>query len=68
MEDSIIISAIKEEKEKIDNTPLKPIQKIQVKVDRLELEVGSLKNDVKIILDHLNYKEKQKQQSSSWWW
>jgi hypothetical protein len=66
MEDSIIISAIKEEKEKIDNTPLKPIQKLQVKIDRLEIQVGSLKNDVQILLDHLNYKDKQKQ--SSWWW
>jgi len=66
MEESIIISEIKEEEEKIDNTPLKPVQKLQVKVDRLQLEVGSLKNDVKILLDHLNYKEKQKQ--SSWWW
>lgn len=66
MEDSIIISTIKEEKEILDNTPLKPIQKLQVKIDRLEIEVGSLKNDIKILLDHLNYKEKQKQ--SSWWW
>ena len=67
MEDSVIISAIKEEDDKLDNTPLKPIDKLKVKVDRLELEVGSLKNDVKIILDHLNYKEKQKQQTN-WWW
>lgn len=66
MEDSIIISTIKEEKEILDNTPLKPIQKLQVKIDRLEIEVGTLKNDVKILLDHLNYKEKQKH--SSWWW
>ena len=67
MEDIIIISAIKEqEKGPNHKSPLKPIDQIQVKIDKLQLDVSSMKRDIRIIIDAVNYQEKQ--QSKGWWY
>jgi hypothetical protein len=42
-------------------SPLKPIDMLNVKIDKLSLEIESIKRDMKIILDHINYKDKQSQ-------
>ena len=69
MEDSVIISAIQEQKNGANHEiPLKPIDRLNVKVDKLNLEIETLKRDVKIILDHINYKDKQSQPSKGWWY
>ena len=69
MEDSVIIGAIKEQEKEASRpnhkSPMKPIQEIQVKVDKLKLDVECIKRDITIILDHINYQEKQKQKG--WW-
>jgi len=69
MEDYNIISAIKEQKkEKGANheSPLKPIDRLIVKVDKLSLEVSSIKRDMRIIIDNINHQ--QKQQERGWWY
>ena len=67
MEDSVIISAIKEqEKGPNHKSPMKPIQEIQVKVDKLKVDMECVKRDISIILDHINYQEKQK--ARGWWY
>jgi hypothetical protein len=71
MEDIVIISSIKEQEKKTESSPnhkspLKPIQEIQVKIDKLQLDVSSMKRDISIILDHINYQEKQK--ARGWWY
>jgi|DEB0MinimDraft_10_1074344.scaffolds.fasta_scaffold202202_2 hypothetical protein len=68
MEDFHIISAIKEQKEKGvgHQSPLKPIEKLNVKIDKLSLEVGSIKRDIKIIIDNINHQ--QNQQQKGWWY
>ena len=70
MEDSVIISALKEEEKEASRpnhkSPLKPIQELQVKVDKLKVDMDCVKRDISIILDHINYQEKQK--SKGYWW
>jgi hypothetical protein len=69
MEDSVIISAIQEqEKGPNHESPLKPIDLLTVKIDKLTLELEAVKRDIKIILDHINYKDKQSQPSKGWWY
>jgi hypothetical protein len=69
MEDSVIISAIQEkqqeEKGAGHESPLKPIEKLNVKIDKLSLEVSSIKRDMKIIIDNINHQ--QKQQERGYW-
>jgi hypothetical protein len=51
MEDIIIISAIKEqEKGPNHKSPLKPIDQMRVKIDKLQLDVDCIKRDIRIIL------------------
>jgi hypothetical protein len=45
---------------------MKPIQEIQVKVDKLKVDMECVKRDISIILDHINYQEKQK--ARGWWY
>ena len=68
MEDYNIISAIKEQKKEGPNheSPLKPIDRLIVKVDKLSLEVSSIKRDMRIIIDNINHQ--QKQQERGWWY
>ena len=68
MEDFHIISAIKEEKKKGPNheSPIKPIDKLIIKVDKLSIEVSSIKRDMKIIIDNINHQ--QNQQQRGWWY
>jgi hypothetical protein len=62
MEDSVIISAIQEQGNGANHqSPLKPIDLLTVKIDKLTLELEAVKRDIKIILDHINYKDKQSQ-------
>jgi hypothetical protein len=69
MEDSIIISAIKEEQKETGpnhKSPLKPVQEVQVKVDKLQVDIESIKRDINIILDHINHQDRQR--SKGWWY
>jgi len=70
MEDYNIISAIKEkqqnEKGAGHESPLKPIDRLIVKVDKLSLEVTSIKRDMRIIIDNINHQENQ--QNKGWWY
>jgi len=70
MEDAVIIDAIKDEVSRPNHkSPLKPIDIMKAKVDKLHLDIKSIKADIQIILDHLNYKDKAKQEASkSWFW
>lgn len=69
MEDSVIISAIQEQGNGPNHqSPIKPIDRLNVKVDKLTLEVEAVKRDIKIILDHINYKDKQSQPSKGWFY
>jgi hypothetical protein len=66
MEDTVIIEALKEqEKGPNHKSPLKPIDQMRVKVDRLQLDVDCIKRDISIILDHINHQTDQ--QSKGWW-
>ena len=70
MEDYNIISAIQEkqqnEKGANHQSPLKPIDILNVKIDKLSIEVSSIKRDVKIIIDNINHQ--QQQQNKGWWY
>jgi hypothetical protein len=70
MEDTVIISGIKEEEKEASRpnhlSPLKPIQEIQLKVDKLQIDMESVKRDIRIIMDSVNHQ--QQQQSKGWWW
>ena len=67
MEDIIIISAIKEqEKGPNHKSPLKPIDQMRVKIDKLQLDVDCMKRDIRIILDHINHQ--QEQVKKGYWW
>ena len=61
MEDTVIVEAFKEEDASRPNhkSPLKPIQEIQVKVDKLKLDMECVKRDISIILDHINHQQEQ---------
>ncbi len=66
MEDTIIIEAIKEEKKKPNHkSPLKPIDDLKIKVDKLQVDISSMKNDMRIIMDAINH---QNQQNTKGWW
>ena len=69
MEDSVIIEAIKEQqKENGPNhkSPLKPIDELKIKIDKLQLDITSMKNDMRIIIDNINHQDQQ--QSKGYWW
>ena len=66
MEDIVVISAIKEEQKKPNHkSPLKPIDELKIKVDKIQLDVTSMKNDMRIIIDNINY---QNQQNTKGYW
>ena len=66
MEDTIIIEAIKEEASRPNHKlPLKPIDDLKIKVDKLQLDVTSMKNDMRIIMDAVNH---QNLQSTKGYW
>tara|TARA_R110000822_G_scaffold233803_2_gene365151 strand:+ start:830 stop:1054 length:225 start_codon:yes stop_codon:yes gene_type:complete len=46
--------------------PLKPIDEIKINLDKLSTDVCTIKEDLKIILDHINHAEQQKK--SGYWW
>ena len=67
MEDYNIISAIQEqEKGPNHQSPIKPIDRLIIKVDKLSIEVSSIKRDMKIIIDNINHQ--QNQQQRGWWY
>ena len=70
MEDTVIIDALKNEASRPNHkSPLKPIDIMKAEVDKLHLDIKSIKADIQIILDHINYKEKAKQEASKgWFW
>ena len=47
--------------------PLKPIQKINMTVEKLVNDVENVKRDVKILMDHIANEQKN-QQSKGYWW
>ena len=52
MEDSVIIEAIKEGASRPNHkSPLKPIDDVNRKLDKLTLDVKSLRREIRIILD-----------------
>ncbi len=66
MEDSVIIEAIKEEASRPNHkSPLKPIDELKIKIDKIQLDVSSMKNDLRIIMDAVNH---QNQQNAKGWW
>jgi hypothetical protein len=66
MEDIVVISAIKEDQKKPNHKlPLKPIDELKIKVDKIQLDVSSMKNDMRIIIDNINY---QNQQNTKGYW
>jgi len=68
MEDTVVIDAIKNEASRPNHkVPLKPIDVVKAEVDKLHTDIKSIKADIQIILDHLNYKEKAKQEASKSW-
>ena len=74
MEDTVIIKSLKEEQDEAVERgaghviPGKPIDKLNVKVDKLTLEIEALKRDMKIVIDHLNSQDKLKNKSQSWFY
>ena len=67
MEDSVIIEAIKEEASRPNHKlPLKPIDDLKIKVDKLQLDVSSMKNDLRIIMDAVNHQNQQS--AKGYWW
>ena len=46
--------------------PLKPIDKLNVKVDKLSLDIQTMKSDMKIIIDYIN--STQKSQNKGYWY
>jgi hypothetical protein len=70
MEDTVVIDAIKNEASRPNHKiPIKPIDMVKAEVDKLHTDIKSIKADIQIILDHINYKEKAKhEESKSWWW
>ena len=67
MEDSVIIEALKEHKVKPNHkSPLKPIDEIKIHVDKISVDVQSIKQDLRIIMDAINHQEAQA--SKGWWY
>ena len=69
MEDTVIINALNEQGAN-HKSPLKPIDELNIKVDKLSLEVRSLKNDLRIILDTIKPKITQTEIATHtrWFW
>lgn len=69
MEDTVVIDAIKNEASRPNHKiPIKPIDMVKAEVDKLHTDIKSIKADIQIILDHINYKEKKHEESKSWFW
>ena len=71
MEDTVVIDAIKNEASRPNHKiPLKPIDVVKAEVDKLHTDIKSIKADIQIILDHINYKDKQTQIATQkgWFW
>lgn len=71
MEDSVIIEAIKGEASRPNHqSPIKPIDDVNRKLDALTLEVASLKKEIRIILDTLKPKNTQTDiaTKNGWFW
>ena len=71
MEDIVIISSIKEQEKKTESSPnhkspLKPIDQMRVKIDKLQLDVDCIKKDIRIIMDAVNHQ--QEQVKKGYWW
>jgi hypothetical protein len=71
MEDIVIISSIKEQEKKTESSPnhkspLKPIDQMRVKIDKLQLDVDCIKRDIRIIMDAVNHQ--QEQVKKGYWW
>jgi len=45
---------------------LKPIDELKIKIDKLQLDITSMKNDMRIIIDNINHQDQQ--QSKGWWY
>jgi len=70
MEDSVIIN-VQQEGTPNHKSPLKPIDVLRIEVDKLTVELTSVKNDIKILMDHINYKDKTQTQlytQKGWFW
>ncbi len=48
-------------------SPIKPIDKLSVKVEKLSLDIQALKRDMRIVIDHINSQDKLKNKSSGGW-
>ena len=71
MEDTIIINALKEQANAPNHqSPLKPIDEVNRKIDALTFEVKSLKREIRIILDTVKPKNTQTDiaNQKGWFW
>jgi hypothetical protein len=48
--------------------PGKPIDKLNLKVEKLSLDIQALKRDMRIVIDHINSMDKLKNKSSGWFY
>jgi len=70
MEDSVIIGAIKDASRPNHKSPLKPIDDVNMKLDKLTFEVKSLKREIRIILDAVKPQNTQTDTATQngWFW
>jgi len=71
MEDTIIINALKEQANAPNHqSPLKPIDEVNRKLDALTFEVKSLKREIRIILDTVKPRNIQTDiaNQKGWFW
>jgi len=71
MEDSVIIGSLKKEASKPNHqSPIKPIEDVNRKIDALTFEVKSLKREIRIILDTVKPNDTQSQiaNQKGWFW
>ena len=69
MEDTIIINALKEQANAPNHqSPLKPIDEVNRKIDALTFEVKSLKREIRIILDTVKPNNTQSQIANQKGW
>jgi len=66
MEDTVIIEALKEKVKPNHKSPLKPVDEIKIKMDKISMDVQSIKHDLRIIMDAVNHQEAHA--SKGWWY
>lgn len=66
MEDSVIIEALKDKVKPNHKSPLKPIDEIKIQVDKISVDVQSIKQDLRIIMDAINHQQASK--PAGWWY